>query len=115
MSMALPKIVTPEYSLVLPLSQKKIKYRPFLSKEEKILLMAIQTFNDKTGLDHGKPEVIINATIQIAQNCVLTSGISVMAAASAFFPQTMFFPFFGSFEQNYSRSTIYLRTSACFF
>jgi len=38
----LPKIDVPLYSITLPLSNKKIKIRPFLVKEEKILLMAME-------------------------------------------------------------------------
>ena len=41
--MALPKLVTPEYSMVVPSTGEEIKYRPFLVKEEKILLMALET------------------------------------------------------------------------
>ena len=41
--MPLPKISTPSYELVLPSSKKKIKFRPFLVKEEKILLIATET------------------------------------------------------------------------
>ena len=44
--MPLPKIVTPTYEMVLPSSDRKIKYRPFLVKEEKILMMAFES-NDK--------------------------------------------------------------------
>ncbi|CAF34270.1 baseplate hub subunit [Synechococcus phage S-PM2] len=41
--MALPSIVTPSYELELPSTKKKIKYRPFLVKEEKILLLATES------------------------------------------------------------------------
>ncbi len=41
--MPLPKINTPTYEMELPSSGKKIKYRPFLVKEEKILLIALET------------------------------------------------------------------------
>ena len=41
--MALPKLVTPKYSMVVPSTGEEIKYRPFLVKEEKILLMALET------------------------------------------------------------------------
>jgi len=39
--MALPKLQTPTYELVLPSTNEKIKFRPFLVKEQKILLMVI--------------------------------------------------------------------------
>ena len=45
--MPLPKISTPTYELVLPSSGKKIKYRPFLVREEKILIMALETEDTK--------------------------------------------------------------------
>ena len=41
--MTLPKINVPEYSLVVPSTDEEIKFRPFLVKEEKILLMAQET------------------------------------------------------------------------
>ena len=41
--MALPKIDTPIYDLELPLSKKKIRFRPFLVKEQKNLLMAMES------------------------------------------------------------------------
>ena len=45
--MPLPKISTPTYELVLPSSNKKIKYRPFLVKEEKILIIALESQDQK--------------------------------------------------------------------
>ena len=41
--MALPVLTTPTYELVVPSTDKKLKYRPFLVKEEKILLVAIES------------------------------------------------------------------------
>ena len=41
--MPLPKVNTPTYELVLPSSGRKIKYRPFLVREEKILIMALES------------------------------------------------------------------------
>ena len=41
--MALPKLTTPTYELELPSTDEKIKYRPFLVKEEKILMMAMES------------------------------------------------------------------------
>ena len=58
--MALPTINTPTYELVVPSTDEKIKYRPFLVKEEKILLIASES---------GKQEDIINAIKQIATAC----------------------------------------------
>ena len=42
--MALPKLVTPKYKLKLPSNGKSIEYRPFLVKEEKVLLTAMEGF-----------------------------------------------------------------------
>jgi len=58
--MALPKINTPTYELEVPSTGEKIKYRPFLVKEEKILLIASES---------GKQEDVINAIKQIATEC----------------------------------------------
>ena len=41
--MALPKLNTPTYELEIPSTDEKIKFRPFLVKEEKILMMALET------------------------------------------------------------------------
>ena len=45
--MPLPKISTPSYELTVPSSGKTIKYRPFLVKEEKILIIAMESQDDK--------------------------------------------------------------------
>ena len=58
--MALPKLNTPTYELEVPSTDDKIKYRPFLVKEEKILLMAMES---------GKNEDIVNAVKQIVSGC----------------------------------------------
>lgn len=65
--MALPKIVTPEFDTTLP-SGKKIRYRPFLVKEQKILLMAMES---------GESLEVIKAILQIIRNCILTKTIDV--------------------------------------
>ena len=58
--MALPKLTTPTYELEIPSTDEKISYRPFLVKEEKILLMAMES---------GKNEDIVNAIKQIVSEC----------------------------------------------
>jgi hypothetical protein len=58
--MALPKIDLPLYTTTLPSTGKEIKFRPFLVKEEKILLMALES---------GEEDNIHNATLQIIANC----------------------------------------------
>jgi len=62
--MALPKIDTPTYELTLPSQEIKVKYRPFLVKEEKILLMALET---------QKEDEIYEATKQIVNTCTFNS------------------------------------------
>ena len=71
--MPLPKINTPTYELVLPSSGKKIKYRPFLVREEKILIMALETEDVKQ---------ITDSVIQILNSCILTKGIDITRLAT---------------------------------
>jgi len=66
--MPLPKISTPTYELVLPSSGRKIKYRPFLVKEEKILIIALESQDQKQ---------IANSIKSILSNCILTRGTKV--------------------------------------
>ena len=66
--MPLPKIATPTHELVLPSTEKKIKYRPFLVKEEKILILALESEDTKQ---------ITNAIKTILKSCILTRGIKV--------------------------------------
>lgn len=66
--MSLPKIISPEFELELPSNGKKIKYRPFLVREEKVLLLALESKDNKQ---------ITNAIKQILKNCILTRGIKV--------------------------------------
>ena len=66
--MPLPKISTPTYELVLPSTGKTIKYRPFLVKEEKILILALESQNTKE---------ITNAIKQVLKDCIITKGVKV--------------------------------------
>ena len=66
--MPLPKISTPTYELELPSSGKKIKYRPFLVKEEKILILALESEDTKQ---------ITNAIKNILKDCISTRGVKV--------------------------------------
>lgn len=66
--MALPKIKHPTFELTVPSTKEKIRYRPFLVKEEKILLMAQQS---------GQPGEMITAVKQIINNCVVEGNIDV--------------------------------------
>ena len=60
--MALPKIDSPVYELDLPLSQKHIKFRPFLVKEQKNLMMAMES-DDKETIERNIRQVLTNCTI----------------------------------------------------
>ena len=66
--MPLPKINTPSYELTLPSNGKKIKYRPFLVREEKILIMALETEDMKQ---------ISDAVLTILNGCILTRGVKI--------------------------------------
>lgn len=66
--MALPKLTHPMFDVVIPSSKKKIKIRPMLVKEEKILLMA------KTSDD---PSDILSAVKQVVNNCIVDSDVDV--------------------------------------
>ena len=66
--MPLPTISTPTYELTLPSSNKKIKYRPFLVKEEKILIIAMESQDSKQ---------IARAIKDVLSKCILSRGIKV--------------------------------------
>ena len=66
--MPLPTITTPTYELKLPSTGKKIKYRPFLVREEKILIMAIESKNQNE---------ITNSVKDTLKNCIITRGVKV--------------------------------------
>tara|TARA_R100000697_G_scaffold13741_1_gene19915 strand:+ start:28 stop:753 length:726 start_codon:yes stop_codon:yes gene_type:complete len=66
--MPLPKISTPTYELELPSTGKKIKYRPFLVKEEKILILALESENTKQ---------ITTSVKSILKECISTRGVKI--------------------------------------
>ena len=66
--MPLPTIETPTYELKVPSSGKKIKYRPFLVKEEKILIIALESKDQNE---------ITNAVKDVLKKCILTRGVKV--------------------------------------
>ena len=66
--MPLPKIATPTYELELPSTGETIRYRPFLVKEEKVLVIALESEDTKQ---------ITNAIRAVLKSCVLTKGIKV--------------------------------------
>ena len=66
--MPLPKIATPTYELELPSTEQTVRYRPFLVKEEKLLVLALETEDTKQ---------ITNAIKSVLNSCVLTKGVKV--------------------------------------
>ena len=66
--MSLPVINTPTYELVVPSTKEKLTYRPFLVKEEKILLLAQES---------GNPNDMINAVKQIISNCIVEGEVDL--------------------------------------
>ena len=68
--MPLPKIATPTYELELPSTGKSIEYRPFLVKEEKLLVLALESENTKE---------ITTAIKNVIKSCIQTKGIKVDA------------------------------------
>ena len=71
--MPLPTISTPTYELTLPSSNRKIKYRPFLVKEEKVLIIAMESQDTKQ---------IARAVKDVLTKCILTKGIKVEKLAT---------------------------------
>ena len=66
--MPLPTIATPTYELILPSTGKKLKYRPFLVKEEKLLILALES----------KSQVeITNSVKDVLKKCVITRGVKI--------------------------------------
>ena len=66
--MPLPKIATPTYELELPSTKQTINYRPFLVKEEKLLVLALESEDNKQ---------ITTAIKAVIKNCIITKGIKV--------------------------------------
>ena len=66
--MPLPTIATPTYELTLPSTGKKVKYRPFLVKEEKLLILALESKNQAE---------ITNSVKDVLRECVITKGIKI--------------------------------------
>ena len=71
--MALPKINHPIFELTLPSTKQTIQYRPFVVREEKILLVAQAS---------QEPKDMINAIRQVVTNCIVTEGVDVNEFAS---------------------------------
>ena len=67
--MPLPKINTPTYELTLPSNNKKVRYRPFLVREEKILVLAMES---------GDQKQITDAIVEIINDCLLTKNVDVV-------------------------------------
>lgn len=71
--MPLPKIATPTYELTIPSTKKTIKYRPFLVKEEKILIIAQESEDTNQ---------IADAVKTVISNCILSRGVKVEQLAT---------------------------------
>ena len=71
--MALPALSSPEFITEIPSTKQKIKFRPFLVREEKILYMA---------LEGGDAKEIQNATIKVLNDCILTPNIDASKLAT---------------------------------
>lgn len=71
--MSLPKIATPTFELVIPSTKKKIKYRPFLVKEEKVLVLAMES---------EEIEQIARAIKDVLSACIITRGVKVEELAT---------------------------------
>ena len=69
--MGLPVIQHPTFGLTIPSTKEEIRYRPFLVKEEKILLVAQQT---------GQPDEFIKAMIQVLNNCTMDYSVDKLAS-----------------------------------
>ena len=61
--MALPEIATPTYTLTIPSTKKKVKYRPFLVKEQKLLILAMENEDQ---------EQILDAITNTIKSCLIT-------------------------------------------
>lgn len=66
--MPLPTIATPTYELEIPSTKQTVKYRPFLVKEEKILILAMESEDNRQ---------IANAVKEVISNCIKTKGIKI--------------------------------------
>lgn len=66
--MALPRLSHPTFTLKLPSTKQEIVYRPFLVKEEKILLIAQQS---------GETKDVIRALKQVIKNCIVTENVDI--------------------------------------
>jgi hypothetical protein len=71
--MPLPKISTPTYTLEIPSLKKEVKYRPFLVKEEKVLIIAMESED---------PKQIAEAVKTVIGNCIVTRGIKIEQLAT---------------------------------
>ncbi len=86
--MPLPKIATPTYELVIPSTKKKIKYRPFLVKEEKVLIIAMESED---------PSQIAVAVKDVIKACILSRGVKV-TELSTFDIEYLFLNIRGQFD-----------------
>ena len=66
--MALPKLLSPEFSVELPSTKQPLRFRPFLVKEEKVLFMAMES---------GDPKDIQKCVMDVLRSCILTPDVDV--------------------------------------
>jgi len=71
--MPLPKLVTPEFTVMIPSTKEPVKIRPFLVKEEKVLFMALEGQDAKE---------IENAILNVLEACIITPGINLQKLPS---------------------------------
>ena len=88
--MPLPKISTPTYELVLPSNNKKVKYRPFLVREEKILILALESNDSKQ---------VSDAIVDILSSCILTKNIANLSLLLTQKVASLLYPTNDIFEQ----------------
>ena len=68
----LPKLDIPTYKLQVPSTNKTVEYRPFLVKEEKVLLTMME------GLDEDNADAVVKEAIEkVITNCIITDGLNI--------------------------------------
>ena len=88
--MALPIVETPRYELTLPSQETKVQYRPFLVKEEKLLLVATET-GDQSNIIDAIKDIITNCTDLDSVDNLATFDIEYLFLQISFFIQEIQF------------------------
>lgn len=79
--MALPKVNTPTFDIKIPSLDKEVQFRPFLIKEEKLLLIALETAKESKDAISSSKE-IANAVSNVISNCIMDKSINIKSLAS---------------------------------